>query len=76
MKEVVRQNNIWADMQWDAVEIIIPNEELELQMKEFIKHLHCGLIISPAPMSNAGIHPRASGEPLTAAFIRAGINAH
>lgn len=39
-------------------------------MKEFIKHLHCGLIISPAPMSNAGIHPRASGEPLTAAFIR------
>lgn len=33
-------------MQWDAVEIIIPNEELELQMKEFIKHLHCGLIIS------------------------------
>lgn len=76
MKEVVGQNNIWADMQWDAVEIIIPNEELEFQMKEFIKHLHCGLIISPAPMSNAGIHPRASGEPLTAAFIRAGINAH
>lgn len=58
----------------------ILNEKLKSQMKrdlkELIKHLRRGFISPPAPKSSVRLRSRAGGEPLRAAFIRAGINAH